>query len=124
MATANMRGDKLEVRLDPPDLGRVYIDFNMDGDRIVSATLSAEQSDTGSLMRRHMDILLKELTNAGFPDVDLSFSDTAREKGEDPGTGSTQFSQGSIQTVATEEAAVKPLSPVAGMLSDGIDLRL
>lgn len=73
----------LEVRLDPPELGRVYIDFTFDGDRVVSATVSAEQQDTSSLLRKNADALLRELGNAGFEGVDLSFSDAQRDAQDD-----------------------------------------
>lgn len=66
-------GDGIEVRLDPPDLGRVRIHFTMERADSVVAVVSTDRSDTLDTMRRHAGDLVKELSRAGFAHVQLEF---------------------------------------------------
>ncbi len=63
----------IEVRLDPPELGRVSIDFESRGGDIIRATVAAEAPDTLELMRRNIDILQRELEKSGLANIDLQF---------------------------------------------------
>ncbi|VAW04117.1 Flagellar hook-length control protein FliK [hydrothermal vent metagenome] len=63
----------IEVRLDPPELGRVTIDFEGRGGDIIRATVAAEAPDTLELMRRNIDILQRELEKSGLANIDLQF---------------------------------------------------
>lgn len=67
---------RLELRLDPPELGRVSIDLVLDEGRI-TATVAAERPETLELMRRHADTLQRDLLAAGFGRADVGFSDRA-----------------------------------------------
>lgn len=71
---SNGASSTIEVRLDPPDLGRVRIEFAMDTPDAVKAVVSAERPDTLDHMRRHASHLIDELKFAGFGDVNLEFS--------------------------------------------------
>ena len=63
----------IEVRLDPPELGRVMIDFEGRGADIIRATVSAEAPETLDLMRRNIDLLQRELEKSGLQNIDLQF---------------------------------------------------
>lgn len=67
------KGDAIEVRLDPPELGRVRIHFTMDRPDSVTAVVTTDRSDTLDTMRRHAGDLAKELSRAGFANVELQF---------------------------------------------------
>lgn len=71
-AIADPQADRIELRLDPPELGRVEIrlEFADDGLR---AIVAAERGSTADLLRRHGDVLTQHLREAGFGDVDLGF---------------------------------------------------
>lgn len=75
---AAIRADKgskeIDVRLDPPELGRVKISFAFERSDIVTATVSSERTDTLDLLRRHQEDLARELERAGFSKVRLDFS--------------------------------------------------
>ncbi|MEM9988285.1 MAG: flagellar hook-length control protein FliK [Pseudomonadota bacterium] len=76
-ALASRPADRVvDVRLSPPELGtvRIEIDFSQDG--LVKAIVSASETDTLQLLKRNGGQLAKELTGAGFGDVDLNFTDT------------------------------------------------
>ncbi len=72
--------NKLEIRLDPPELGKVLIGFDRDGADIVRAVISAESPDTLDLMRRHADVFQRALEAQGFENLDLHFAD--KQQGE------------------------------------------
>lgn len=85
LASVTHGQDKLVVRLDPPELGRVSIEFQFDAQRNVTAVISAENADIGSQLREKSEFFMKALKEAGFEDVNLSFdtqSDTS-DFGED-----------------------------------------
>lgn len=67
-------GDAIDVRLDPPDLGRVHIRFDMNTHHAVTATVSSDRGETLDLLRRHGDSLVRELQRAGFANVQLDFA--------------------------------------------------
>ena len=69
----------IEVRLDPPELGRVSVTLTTSGDA-VTALISSERPDIGEMMRRHNDLLYRELANAGFKNVTLDFGAHAQQR--------------------------------------------
>ncbi|WDI31547.1 flagellar hook-length control protein FliK [Hyphococcus flavus] len=70
---------RLEVRLDPPELGRVTINFEGDGVELVRAVVSADTPETLDLMRRHADAFQKSLAEQGFEGLDLQFAEQGAE---------------------------------------------
>ncbi len=72
--SATSRGEtRLEIRLDPPELGRVLIEFEGKGTHLVRAVISAESPETLTLMRRNIDILQRELDKGGMGNIDFDF---------------------------------------------------
>ena len=65
----------ISVRLDPPEMGRVYIDFQFDGERNISAVLRADVPDMMSHLRDNAAVLQSLLKESGFEGVALDFSD-------------------------------------------------
>lgn len=84
----------IEVRLDPPELGRVRIDLSMETADAVKAVLTAERSETLEHLRRNTGDLMEQLRQAGFTTVDLEFSSH----------GSSQFEQDETAASAELEA--------------------
>ena len=72
-ASTRTQGQAIEVRLQPEELGRVLISFSLMDDT-VSVTVLAERFETSELMRRHIELLTRELSNFGIADVNLAFS--------------------------------------------------
>lgn len=82
---SNGRNDRIEVRLDPPELGRVRIDFIMESGDAVKALVTAERSETLDHLRKHSADLSDQLRQAGFAGIEMSFArqdDRAKEEGE------------------------------------------
>lgn len=73
-ATADGAGDVVDIRLDPPELGRVRISFSMEAGESIKAVLAAELNTTLDHLKKHSETLLKQLEDAGFTSIDLEFS--------------------------------------------------
>ena len=65
--------NRLELRLDPPELGRVEIEFTFEKDAM-KVVVRAEREEALDLMRRHSDELARELEEAGLRLGDLAFA--------------------------------------------------
>lgn len=70
---AGMGRDTVEVRLDPPDLGRVRIDFNVEGGDAIKAIIGADRSETLDHLRRNIADLEQQLRQAGFGSISFEF---------------------------------------------------
>lgn len=57
-----------KIQLDPPDLGRVMVQINIDGDRLV-ANMQVESEAAKQIMEKNLDQLRESLAQQGF-DVD------------------------------------------------------
>lgn len=71
---------EFELRLDPPDLGSVTLQFHEDDAGVLRATVTSERSETLDLLRRHSDILQRELARAGAGNVELGFQDSKKDE--------------------------------------------
>jgi hypothetical protein len=72
-AVAQAGSGDLEIRLDPPELGRVQIRLEA-GEDGVRAVVLAERAETQELLRRNADQLARDLGAAGFARVSLDFA--------------------------------------------------
>ena len=82
LAVSESDSTRIEIRLDPPELGRVHIHLTtVDGG--VQAVVAAQRPETQDLLRRHADTLAQELADAGYGDVSLDFSGGEATGGSD-----------------------------------------
>jgi flagellar hook-length control protein FliK len=118
-AVAAGESGRLEIRLDPPELGRVQIELRF-AEGSLHALLIAERPEAGEIMRRHADWLQREFEAAGCGSVILDFA-----RGRDPGDGRDGLSQAPGSAVspveAREAAAGTPPLPVS---NGRLDIRL
>ncbi|MEL6233820.1 MAG: flagellar hook-length control protein FliK [Pseudomonadota bacterium] len=75
----------VEIELDPPELGRIRLMLSP-AEAGLTAQLQIERPETLELLRRHAELLLRELAEAGFPDAALSFDlgADAQDRGDTP----------------------------------------
>ncbi len=74
VAIARANAHRVEIRLDPPELGRVQIHLTpVDGG--IQAVVLSDRPETQDLLRRHAGALAQELGDAGFGNVSLDFAD-------------------------------------------------
>ncbi len=73
----------ISIRLNPPEMGRVFLDFQFNTDRSVSAVVRSEIPETAALLKHNADFLLEALKDSGFNSVTLSFeqNDQSKNKG-------------------------------------------
>ena len=72
-AISNTSKDTVEIRLDPPELGRVIISITQ-SDSGLTATVTSEKAEVADLLRRHAELLSRELSKSGFGEASLEFS--------------------------------------------------
>ncbi|MEM7237225.1 MAG: flagellar hook-length control protein FliK [Pseudomonadota bacterium] len=86
-ALSRLSGDKIEVLLEPRELGRVSMTVIASADT-VTVQVTPERAETSDLMRRHVELLQRELSNAGFRGVtiDISSGQGQGQKAEQQGT--------------------------------------
>jgi flagellar hook-length control protein FliK len=89
IAAKSQSGAKqFDIRLDPPELGRVEVRLSIDATGKASAHLSADQPQTLSLLQKDASVLTRALRDAGL-DVSqngLNFS-LRQQSGQDAGAG-------------------------------------
>ncbi|WP_167626559.1 flagellar hook-length control protein FliK [Paracoccus luteus] len=71
-AVVRSTGGVVEITLAPVELGRLTVVIGAD-DNPARLSLLAERPETLELMRRHGDMLLRDLRESGMPDAQLSF---------------------------------------------------
>lgn len=122
LATITRRTDGgLEIRLDPPDLGAVSIQFFEDDAGALQASITTDRGETLDLLRRHSDFLQRELARQGAGDFTLSFSD--RRDGGAQAQENGARDRRTFRFGETPEALVSNLAPRALLQSaDRIDL--
>ena len=71
----------VSVQLDPPEMGRVFIDFQFETDKSVTATIRSDIAETSAALKDKADFFQQILKDNGFNDVTLSFeqNDTSNE---------------------------------------------
>jgi len=118
-------GDRIELRLDPPELGRVLIQLHMrEGE--MSAIVTTERADTAELMRRHADILARELARAGLAGAELSFRSQAEQQNHQHAEQDSR-NRGPMEATgpAGSPAQQMALAVARGLTADGsLDIRL
>ncbi len=92
-------GERVEIRLDPPELGRVQIELST-RDGVLHATVISERPEVHDLMRRHAEMLREELAAAGHAGVRLEFA-----TGSGQGEGGREAEDPQQVTVRDREAA-------------------
>ena len=105
VALSKTSGAKLELRLDPPELGRVEIEFDFSDDKL-TVVVRTEKEEALDLMRRNAAELIRSFKSAGLDLGSLGFSrdgtsdEPSAERGqfavaggEDPSNKSTHIAQ-------------------------------
>ena len=116
-----------EIRLDPPELGRIEVRLDVDRDGHTTTRLIADRSDTLDLMRRDASGLERALQDAGLKTSDngLQFSLRDQTMGrQQPNTPAPATAQIVVQdnTLPSNEITQRNYSRLAG-LRGGVDIR-
>jgi len=128
--TANAIAGKnhFEIRLDPPELGRIEVRLDVDRDGNMTARMIADRSDTLDLLRRDASGLERALQDAGLKTADngLQFSlrdqTMGREQSNTPTPGTAQIIVHD-DALPVNDVTQRNYSRLAG-LRGGIDIRV
>ncbi|HKU54327.1 MAG TPA: flagellar hook-length control protein FliK [Rhizomicrobium sp.] len=129
IAAKSQSGAKqFDIRLDPPELGRVDVRLSIDATGKASAHLSADQPQTLSLLQKDAPILTRALREAGL-DVSqdgLNFS-LRHQSGGQNGNDSNNGRFGSARSFSlAATASIDPTTAIAyrGMVDGRLDIRV
>ncbi len=111
---------EMTIRLDPPELGSVRIGLTVT-DGAVAAVVSTERVDVEALLRRHGDQLAAALEQAGYGDVDLSFSD---QHAQDAADFDDTADGGEFLMTANPTQQLVPDAIPTTLVTSGMDLRV
>jgi flagellar hook-length control protein FliK len=118
---------RVEIRLDPAELGRVHIALSRT-ERGLHASVTAERPETMDLLRRNADVLTRELAAAGYDTVSLDMA----QGGQDPEAGARSgggraeiYAAPGVAPDTSSAAAVSPSPAPASRSGIGpLDIRL
>jgi flagellar hook-length control protein FliK len=129
VARAKEGQNRFEIRLDPPELGRIDVHLRVDRDGNVSSRLIVERTETLDLLRRDAPQLERALQNAGLKtgEQGLEFSLRDQMAGRDH-HDRQESPRGNRIVVPDEEAqpvaaAMNQYGRLAG-LGSGLDIRV
>jgi flagellar hook-length control protein FliK len=114
--------NRFEIRLDPPELGRIDVRLDVDRDGRVTSRLVADRADTLDLLRRDAPDLQRALQDAGLKTSDSGMQFSLR----DQGFGAQNQDSGSGRANTTQLVVPDPDMPTidAAQASYGRTLRL
>jgi hypothetical protein len=121
---------KFEIRLDPPDLGRIDVQLNVDSSGRATSHLVVDRPATLDLLRRDAPVLERALQSAGlttdngslqFSLRDQSFA--GREQAPPAPLPPPAATSGAESDIAPIDTALRRYGPAAG-LGGGIDIRV
>ncbi len=116
-----------EIRLDPPELGRIEVRLDVDRDGQVTSHLIAHRADTLDLLRRDAAGLQRALQDAGLKTADngLQFSLHDQSTGRQQGPAGTKTAQLVVQDETPNAAEPTPSGYVQlARLRGGLDIRV
>jgi flagellar hook-length control protein FliK len=129
VSRAQEGGKRFDIRLDPPELGRVDVRLNVDDNGKVTSHLVVERSETLDLLRRDQPQLERALQQAGLnTDGGLQFSlrdQNSAQRDQTPRDGRANTSQLIVpdDETAAAEAARRGYGRLLGR-AGGVDIRI
>jgi hypothetical protein len=109
-------GRMIEVQLDPPELGRVQMEFEVARSGSVKAVVLVADPETLDLLRKSASQLTEDLQSEGFGDVELEWR---QAQGETDRNGQAVFQEFQL---ASPAAAPGPLGPVMSVHDGQLDV--
>jgi flagellar hook-length control protein FliK len=130
VARAEAGEKKFEIRLDPPDLGRIEVQLNVDSSGRATSHLVVDRADTLDLLRRDAPALERALQSAGLTTDDGALQFSLRDQsfaGRDQGAPAPVTPAAPVAAADSDaapiDAALRRYGPPRG-LGGGIDIRV
>jgi flagellar hook-length control protein FliK len=120
---------QFDIRLDPPELGRVEVRLSIDASGKASAHLSADQPQTLSLLQKDAPILTRALRDAGLDVSQNGLNFSLRQQGENlngsAGNNARRGSSRGLPLVATVSIdATGGSAAYRGLANGRLDIRV
>lgn len=126
MLVANETAKGVAVQLDPPEMGRVYIDFIFNSDDSVNVVVKSELPESHLLLRDRSEQFLEFLKESGLENVNLSFEQGGNQNDSDFDNENTP--KPLYMAAQTDDSKPFPsklhYAPADVQNFDGLDLRL
>lgn len=124
---ARAGNSRFEIRLDPPELGRIDVRLDIDTDGNVKSRLVIERADTYDLLRRDQSTLERALQQAGLKTSDNGLEFSLRDQGFAQRRDDNDLPRGI--RAAIQDAEVPPSEAASGYARllgarGGIDIRV
>ncbi|MDA7423315.1 flagellar hook-length control protein FliK [Thalassococcus lentus] len=114
-ASVGTKDNGIEIRLSPEELGSIRMQLTTT-DLGTAVTIHADRPETLELLRRHIDILARNLADAGYEAAEFSFGDQ-RQQGAEKASFLNQDPDDSVPEQEIPKLTLKPGT-------SGIDIRL
>jgi flagellar hook-length control protein FliK len=128
-ASAKSGKSRFEIRLDPPELGRIDVRIHVDNNGQVTSHLTVERPETLQMLRQDANQLQRALDNAGLSTGNSGLQFSLRDQSSSGQNGGHQSNPNAHRLIVSEEDSVP--ATVAGrsygrMLgaSGGVDIRV
>jgi flagellar hook-length control protein FliK len=102
-AQARAGKNRFEIRLDPPELGRIDVRLDVDKEGNVTSRLIVERSDTLDLLRRDAHALERALNQAGLKTADNALEFSLRDQGFANNDNNRQNARDGAQLIIPDE---------------------
>ena len=118
-----------DIRLDPPDLGRIHVHLDVDRDGNVISHMVADRTDTLDMLRRDTAGLERALQDAGLKTSDNSLQFSLRDQSANQQQAQRQRRQyrahrGGRRTAYVARASASAITPVIAGQTGGLDIRV
>jgi flagellar hook-length control protein FliK len=133
VAHARAGNNRFEIRLDPPELGRIDVRLDVDRDGKVTSRLVVDRQETLDMLRRDAPELARSLQQAGLKTDDNALQFSLRDQGgfggQNPYSNSNNGSPASPARVIVPDRDMAPVDAAAGYGralggSTGLDIRV
>lgn len=123
---AKQSAKSVTVQLDPPEMGRVLIDFTFDGDDRVNVVVKSEIPDSHFMLRERSGEFLGFLKESGLENVNLSFEQSGQNGKSDSQDQSPEKQLYTSSPIDEPAPFNSPLHQLSKDIEtyDGLDLRL
>jgi len=129
-ARAQAGSNQFDIRLDPPELGRIDVQLTVDGNGQVTSHVTVDRPETLTLLQSQQPQLERALEQAGLKTADNGLQFTLRDQsfaGQNGGSGSGA-QQSTAQQLVIPDADLSPIDTTQiysrWNLGGGVDIRV
>jgi flagellar hook-length control protein FliK len=116
-----------DIRLDPPELGRIHVRLDVDRNGEISSLVTADRSDTLDLLRRDAPALERALQDAGLKTANNGLQFSLRDHGFGRNDQPMPRTDSARVIVSDESLAAETITPAYRAFSGvraGVDIRV